>query len=690
MWCDDNKIKTGKKMNEYQNIKIIEAVDKKGSIWKVEILHSGISKNGNYYSEELLAKSVDKKLFEGVRSFARTDSEHLKNTNESVKNVVGWFDGVTYSIEDKRVEGIFHITKDAKWLQEKALTAYESGKKDLFGFSIVGIVKAVNEIMEGKRVNRIQEIVQILSIDPVVNPSAGGGLITIVESEIKNKENIMKNQIAALLKAEYSDKLNGKDPDNMNDEELVGILNEILNEVKESSSITTDAKDKIKAFKNEIENLNSSFNKLKVSESSLKLNESLSKSTLPEPVKQKIKKFCEGKILSESEITEIISSEQDVYAKVIEGMKTNQFERVSIKADEHDKLQTALDNFFFIGERLNDDEKKSESQFNNAFKSIKEAYIQMTGDENITGRTSKAGRLSETIDSSTFTYALANSITKKMIRDYNMMNLDTWKSFVDIVPVNDFKQQERIRIGGYGNLTAISQGSSYPNITSPTDEHVTYSLNKYGGVETITLEAIRNDDVYALRKIPSRLARAAAQTLHEHIFNWFKNNSIVYDGKQLFHNDHNNLSSVALDSASLANARLMMKKQTQSGSNKPLGIRGRFLLVPSDLEAASYNLTRLGYGQNNNIPSFLQEQKIIPIVIDYWPDGNNWYLVADPKDAVCIELGFLDGRQEPELIISDEPSSGSLFTNDTITYKIRHIYSSAVLDYRAAIGAVVA
>jgi len=270
------------------------------------------------------------------------------------------------------------------------------------------------------------------------------------------------------------------------------------------------------------------------------------------------------------------------------------------------------------------------------------------------------------------------------------MNLDTWRSFVDIVPVNDFKQQERVRIGGYGNLSAIAQGSSYPAITSPTDEHVTYSLSKYGGVETITLEAIRNDDVYALRKIPSRLARAAAQTLHEHILNWFKNNSIVYDGKQFFHSDHNNLASAALDADSLAAARLMMKKQSQQGANKPLGLRARYLLVPSDLESTAYNLTRIGYGQTNNIPTFLQEQKIVPIVVDYWPDGNNWYLVADPKDAVCIELGFLDGRQEPELIISDEPSNGSLFTNDTITYKIRHIYSSAALDYRAAVGSVVA
>ncbi len=279
-------------MKEYQNIKIIEAVDKKGSIWKVEILRSGLSKNNNYYSDEVLMESVGKKLFEGVRSFSRSDTDHLKNINESVKNVVGWFDEVIFSESNKRVEGNFHITRDAEWLREKALSAYESGKNDLFGFSIVAIVNAVPGMIEGKKVNQIIEITKILSIDPVVNPSAGGGIITIIESEIKNKENDMRNQIAALLKTEYPDKLNGKNPDSMSDDELIDVLNSVLAEVKDSSSVNAEgARNKIELFKSEIEILNRSFEKLKISESSLKLAESLSHSNLPEPLKQKIKKL---------------------------------------------------------------------------------------------------------------------------------------------------------------------------------------------------------------------------------------------------------------------------------------------------------------------------------------------------------------------------------------------------------------
>ena len=668
-------------------INIIESIDTKGWLWKVEILRAGLSQNKNYYSEEVLRKSVENKLFEGVRSFARTDNEHVNKSNESVRNTIGWFEEIKYSEEMKRIEGKFHITEDADWLRKKALSAYQSNKMDLFGFSIVASVRAESKIINGEKVTNVLEILNVHSIDPVVNPSAGGGLITLIESKITKKENNMKTRIIEMIKKDFPDYIENDKLQFMSDEELVEILNKIIYGTK--NTFTEKDNKKIEVFKEEIDLINKSFEQLKLSETSNRLSEALNKSTLPEPIKVKIKKFCEGKILNQNEINNIINIEQDVYAKVVESFNKEEYKSIKLKEDEADKFQNALDNFFFMGEKLSEEERKNESKYRNGFRSIKEAYIKITGDEYISGRYDNNKRISESIDTTSFTYALANSITKKMIRDYNMMNLDTWKNFVDIVQVSDFKQQERIRIGGYGNLSSISQGSIYPNISTPTDERVTYTLSKYGGTETITLEAIRNDDVYTLRKIPTKLARAAAQTLHEHVYNWFKNNSVIYDGKQLFHNDHNNIGFAELDMTSLAEARLKMKKQTQSNSNKPIGIRAKYLLVPSDLELTAYNLTRLGYGQNNNVPTFLQEQKIIPIIVDYWQDANNWFLVADPRDAVCIELGFLDGRQEPELIISDEPNSGSLFTNDVITYKIRHIYSSAVMDYRACFGAIV-
>ena len=49
-----------------------------------------------------------------------------------------------------------------------------------------------------------------------------------------------------------------------------------------------------------------------------------------------------------------------------------------------------------------------------------------------------------------------------------------------------------------------------------------------------------------------------------------------------------------------------------------------------------------------------------------------------------IDLGSLD------IFVQDSPTVGSLFSNDQVTYKIRHIYSGAVMDFRGFYKAVVA
>ncbi|MBV5350479.1 hypothetical protein JZU71_04980, partial [bacterium] len=82
-----------------------------------------------------------------------------------------------------------------------------------------------------------------------------------------------------------------------------------------------------------------------------------------------------------------------------------------------------------------------------------------------------------------------------------------------------------------------------------------------------------------------------------------------------------------------------------------------------------------------------QTWEVIPV--KHWSDVNNWYLIADPADIPTIEIGFMDGKEAPELFVQDMPNVGSMFSNDQLTYKIRHIYGGAVMDYRGFYGAIV-
>ena len=64
-------------------------------------------------------------------------------------------------------------------------------------------------------------------------------------------------------------------------------------------------------------------------------------------------------------------------------------------------------------------------------------------------------------------------------------------------------------------------------------------------------------------------------------------------------------------------------------------------------------------------------------------DSNNWYVVAKPSSIATMEVGFLGGRETPEILVKED------FDRDVIWYKGRIVFGGAVLDYRGFYGAIV-
>jgi len=70
-------------------------------------------------------------------------------------------------------------------------------------------------------------------------------------------------------------------------------------------------------------------------------------------------------------------------------------------------------------------------------------------------------------------------------------------------------------------------------------------------------------------------------------------------------------------------------------------------------------------------------------------DVNNYYLTADKSEVELIELGFLNGKTEPEIMIQDSPTAGNVFLYDVTRYKVRHEYGGTVPDYVGYQGSLV-
>jgi hypothetical protein len=70
-------------------------------------------------------------------------------------------------------------------------------------------------------------------------------------------------------------------------------------------------------------------------------------------------------------------------------------------------------------------------------------------------------------------------------------------------------------------------------------------------------------------------------------------------------------------------------------------------------------------------------------------DQNDWMLFDISGNVQVAEVGFLQGSQNPQ-IVQSSPYTDSEFTQDRVTYKMRHEYECAILDYRGCYKSVVA
>ena len=671
---------------------LVEAKDDTGSTWEVQIIKAGLSKNRNYYPPEVLKEAAP--LYEGARVLARSDEDHSKGTGKKVKDIVGFIDGVTWNESAQANHGTFNILENAAWMKTMLVSAFRKGKRDILGLSHVAEGTSYPKKMGGTLVNWVGKILKVNSVDVVVDPAAGGGLLKMIESENqKQLEDFqMLEKLLKLLESVAPDKVKALG-DNPDQDKVLDVVRETL-----SAKMDTAAVDKIiEALKPKEEpepepepppptaKSTDQDDRISRIECRAMLNEALAGSSLPREAKDAIRKqFSDDKgnviVFQEKNLRESLES----WEKVIGAFaQTHQIKGygATVQKDEADKLQEAVDGFF-LGQDVNKTPR---------FRSIRQLYVDITGDERFTREIKNAPglrRFGESISQSNWDQVIGNAVNKSLMKEYAESGLDQWRKVVSIVPVSDMRAQDRTQIGGYENLGAVSEGQPYPSLTSPTDVHATYTPSKYGGIEDLTWETIVNDDVGAVQRIPRKLARAAAHTLNEFIFDTFVNNTITApDGVVWFHaGSHVNLLTTAFSQTALIAVWVAMGKFAELSSSKRLGIKPKYLLYPIDLADAVFTAlkTEKVTSSANNDVRMVSAMGIEPIQVDYWSDTNDWYCVADPRDCPGLEVGFFQGREEPELFVQDNPLSGSMFTADKTTFKIRHIYGRGLLDWRCA------
>jgi hypothetical protein len=328
---------------------------------------------------------------------------------------------------------------------------------------------------------------------------------------------------------------------------------------------------------------------------------------------------------------------------------------------------------------------------------IRELYMLLSGDYELTGRFQSERVMLANADSSTMASLVANALNKRvtnMFQEYPRW----WEPICTIEDFNTLQQVKWITLGGIGTMPTVAEGAAYTELTWD-DKAETADFIKKGGYLGISLEAIDKDDTRRLQAAPRALAQAAWLALGTSVSAIFTANAGVgptlADTKALFHVDHANLGTTALSFTEYAAARAAMRGQTELNSGSVLGAltAPRFLLVPPELELTALQIlateqqpAQANYAENPFAEGDYHDARMNAarsrvIVVDLWTDANNWALVADPRLYPSIGLGFRYGRV-PEIFSVASPTAGLMFTHDTMPIKARFFYAVGPIDYR--------
>lgn len=266
-------------------------------------------------------------------------------------------------------------------------------------------------------------------------------------------------------------------------------------------------------------------------------------------------------------------------------------------------------------------------------------------------------------------------------------------------PVKDYRPQEAVMIGGFGDIDTVDpEAADYQEVGAVTDEESTYSVGTKGNILTITEKTIRNDDISVVQRLVNALGKAARRTHAKYILNLAISNANCSDGTAIFTVPHGNLGAAALSFEAALAAWKALAGMTEKDSGEPLGlldggVKANLIYPVGLVETAESIVNDDEYFSANDLTTKTRNPlkgKINGKMISLLTDANDWYMSLPPDVADLIEMGYMDGRQEPEFFLADSPQSEQVFVADKIRYKLRHRYAGAWIDYRGAYKAVVA
>ncbi len=285
---------------------------------------------------------------------------------------------------------------------------------------------------------------------------------------------------------------------------------------------------------------------------------------------------------------------------------------------------------------------------------------------------------------------MMNVAHKSMSKGYSEAPT-TWRAWASVGSVSDFKKSNVVTLSEFSDLELKKEGAEYKHGMAK-DKHEQIGVDTYAKMFSITREALINDDMQVLGRIPAAMGMAAARSVDALAYAMLLSNPVLLeDGTTVFHANHNNIGTAGVPSeTTLDQLRQLMASQKgllnqaaapkKKASSQILDIPAKYVIVPKALELEVKRLMIADFATDDRSqPNMIKGA--FEIVSSAHMDAVSttaYYMMADQNMYDTVQVAFLNGNQSPYL----ESKNG--WNRDGIEYKVRIDVGAAWLDFRAA------
>lgn len=227
---------------------------------------------------------------------------------------------------------------------------------------------------------------------------------------------------------------------------------------------------------------------------------------------------------------------------------------------------------------------------------------------------------------------------------------DTWTRSGSVV---DFKKSSRVALSEAPDLEIVTEDGEITEGSLSETARETVQAETYARIVSISRNAMINDDLGELTRVPQAMGMAAARKESDLVYHLLADNPTMRDGNPLFDASHGNLSATgaAITTDSLGYARAALRKQRGIQGLSYLNVTPYCLVVGADRETEALKIVSSIQPNmaSNVVPEWIRQLTVVvdPRIDDY--AAGAWFLTGNPHAHDTFEVVYLDGRSTGQL-----------------------------------------